>query len=734
MTSLLARFFGQGNELDVSELPASLRDVIEPWLRAADEGAGIAFLPRLWQGRLWWYGLAPDSRSRRELLALLDAWVGPTASDLASSRGRLDRSDPFDATLAAERPSSILRFEVLPRTGAGATPAKLEVRSALKRMVRLLDGRPPSEFRATRSSGEVLEDLGHAMSTGDRGLAQTLLVELRSGGDLDETNMAFVRFRVHAGLEQWQDVLKDPALPDVLGMRRPPGVTRAIQQAVYGVHLASLDAEERDGALLAAFEDVSEQYAGLTTGSPPAASRSELLVQFLFAIAADESTRAALIERLLDNADAVQIGLRSRLKRLRSAAEAEPVVPLRPPRDPMTEATARYVGGDALGALEVAVTMTGSLAAARLAVSAAADIGTPDAARVALNMLAGEEALRAAVLASGVVGRTAVAVLEGLIETGGPNGWASWFDRVATGVAQDEAVGWISDLADQWTPLPQAEVQARMWSSSDATLEVLGLVAGRFLALHAGVLDGPAKAAVAERMIAALALSGRTSAGVQVQVLSLIDTLLAAGPSGEQVEAALEWLDVIRGSMAASSSIDWQTDLLQTVAFHVIPKQAHAARQRYLYSSLDDLRRLRTALDSVALESVAAVCESLDLSLPADLEQIRAAGLLPEPELYGCLAGRRVVLYSLMESAARRAAETLRRIVPSIDVVTTADHVGSERLADMSTNADVVVIATASAKHAATEFIEQKRNGRPIIYVHSKGSSAMLRELGRFCE
>ena len=75
------------------------------------------------------------------------------------------------------------------------------------------------------------------------------------------------------------------------------------------------------------------------------------------------------------------------------------------------------------------------------------------------------------------------------------------------------------------------------------------------------------------------------------------------------------------------------------------------------------------------------------------------------------LGGPKIVMYSLLESSSRRAAETLRRLVPSVDVVTVADHVGNDRLAELSRNADIFVIVTASAKHAASEFIEQKEVG-----------------------
>ena len=366
------------------------------------------------------------------------------------------------------------------------------------------------------------------------------------------------------------------------------------------------------------FEELGDQYGGLERGSPPVLSRGELVVQFLFTLSSDSSIRAAYLARLLENADTIERGLNARVRRLQSIAEAGPVPASL--ADPLALATSRYLAGDALGALENAVVMVPSPTVARLAVIAAADVGTVEAAIAALNFLQAQPGLRAAIADFSSVGRAAIDTLERLTAEGAPDSWAAWFARLDAGSGRDEALAWVRERAEEWTPLPSETLQTRINGSSDSVLAILGEVAGLFLMAHANALEGPSKAEVAESLIAALALSGRTSAGVQVQTLSLIDAFLSAGPPADQVVSAFGWLRELRKSMAASGTIDWQVDLLQTVAFHPIPPQAHDARQIYLYESLDDLRRCRTALDSTALESVAGACESFGLAFPDDLE------------------------------------------------------------------------------------------------------------------
>lgn len=734
MSGVVERFFDEGNEITLGSLPSDLREVLEPWAGRADKGDAIAFLPRAADERLWWYGFAPDGRARRELLGFLDAWIGPTASDLVEQRGRLDPSDAFDSALAALCPGRLLRFEVLPRHGSHATQAKLDVRHALRRMVRMLDERPPSEFQAARSAAEILEDLAHALSTRERDLATALLDELRTGGDLDEMNLAFLRLRVHAGLALWDEVLRDRALPEVMGVRRPPGVTRALQQALYGAYLARLDVEERDDALLTAFHDVHDQFPDLGKGSPTPKLRAELVVQFLFALKEGSEVQAGLIDRLLAEADGVEIGLRERLLRLQSATAPEPAPAPALPQDPVADATSRWVNGDAMGALKMLEGLPPSLAVAKLAASAAADVGTRDAALLAKGVLDAEPGLREQVVASGAMGRSAIETVENLTAAEGPDSWGAWFERLEGGASRGDAIRWARESAEDWAPLAEPDVGARLAESPDVVLEALGEVAGSFLNAHETVLDGQQQAQVAERLLTALALSGRTSPGVQVQTLNLIDVLLGSGPTAEQVVGGLEALEELRSTMTASGTIDWQVDLLQTVAYHPVPPDAEARRLEYLHSALDNIRRFRTALDRTALESIAATCGSLSVHLPGDIEALRTADFEGEEDLYGCLAGKKVVLHSLMESATRRAADTLRRVDPSLDVTTNADHVGTDRLADLSQCADVFLMVTAASKHAATEFIEKHRAAADIIYVHTKGSSALLRSLAAVCQ
>jgi hypothetical protein len=92
------------------------------------------------------------------------------------------------------------------------------------------------------------------------------------------------------------------------------------------------------------------------------------------------------------------------------------------------------------------------------------------------------------------------------------------------------------------------------------------------------------------------------------------------------------------------------------------------------------------------------------------------------------LAGRRIALYSLRDSALRRTMAILRELCPGVRVEAFDDHVGgSPALRAASATADIFVIAWAAAKHAATQFIEANRPKDLLtLYARGQGSASLL--------
>ena len=101
---------------------------------------------------------------------------------------------------------------------------------------------------------------------------------------------------------------------------------------------------------------------------------------------------------------------------------------------------------------------------------------------------------------------------------------------------------------------------------------------------------------------------------------------------------------------------------------------------------------------------------------------------------WGQFVGKRIAIYSLQDSALRRAALIIRELSPGIRVDTFNDHVGgSPALRKAATTADVFILATAAAKHAATTFIEDRRPKDLVtLYARGQGSASLLGALREY--
>lgn len=709
-------FFGAGNDIKPARLQPEHETSIENWRDAIKRGQ-IGFLPRATNGNLYWYGFAPTQRERKELLTLLDAWVGPTFSDLPRSRGRLYPQDLFDTALARTDVPP-LRFEVLPR---GSGKARDEVRQALLVLSKLVWKRPSSEFDAPRTIVEVLDDLGHAIGAHDRSIAIACLRELESFADLDYSNLAFLRLRVHAGLGDTAAIFVDQDLEHVLQLRRPLGITRLLQTAVYERYLASADTAGAGAELLEAADRIPTGLRALGTGGATR-TRPALVVEFL--LAKLRGAPAATLERLAAEAQAISPALADTLRPLITTnAETLASHPSAEPGAAPTDELDRLIEeGEFAAAIAVGLAETPSSSTAALLLGCIRELEDP---HLAVEVAAFVEASRLeADSRDDVVIRADLAWLADFLKPQRNLGWLGWFDALQSNDAAGMGIDF--SVSADWARLDHATVTNRLASLDEESLARLGDHGGAFMAAHSSLFSGSDGAELCERVLAGFAVSEKNTAGIRLQTVALLEHLSASGPVSETLAASLLWAeDIVRAGTSAVTA-SWAVDVLQAAT---ASPQALAldAKARLFYRALEVLRPVRSSLSLADIEGLRLVAEELATSLPDDFEIETSTADPAAP--YRHLEGSVVVLYSLTESAITRAAQVLRRLIPGLDVRTTSDHDGSQQLAAFSSNADVFVMVAASAKHAATSFIKDHRGGRPILQVNSRGSSAILREL-----
>lgn len=89
------------------------------------------------------------------------------------------------------------------------------------------------------------------------------------------------------------------------------------------------------------------------------------------------------------------------------------------------------------------------------------------------------------------------------------------------------------------------------------------------------------------------------------------------------------------------------------------------------------------------------------------------------------LLGKKLAIYSLTESAARRASTILQTMYPGLEVKTNSDKSATEALTTLIKSSDYFIFAARSAAHQAFYPLTSAR--KDIIYPEGKGSSSMIR-------
>jgi len=143
--------------------------------------------------------------------------------------------------------------------------------------------------------------------------------------------------------------------------------------------------------------------------------------------------------------------------------------------------------------------------------------------------------------------------------------------------------------------------------------------------------------------------------------------------------------------------------------------------------SPESIRRL----DPTDLLVANSIARELGLSLnnvelDSEVDAVKSKMSAPSPFFVG--------FYSLDEGATRRATEILLTQFPGIKVKESHAKVSSDELKNLARSVDLMVVAVASAKHAATGAISDARGHGPLVKAKGKGSSSLVRAVFEYLE
>ena len=431
--------------------------------------------------------------------------------------------------------------------------------------------------------------------------------------------------------------------------------------------------------------------------------------------------------------------LRKLVEQISSTVSSKPVVPFEDARNAFAEA-------DVDKAYELAMELPNSFQRTALLLRCARDLGTLASAEAALrsiDTLSDQDRTQlerhiflVRIRDSLNSLRTTSVSAKQVIGQRIPANWGEWLGRLSG--------------AEPWrAALSVAETGAREWSmedflrDQDSIDEAANLLLSERPDWGQAALDdslpylvefiatagpNPRLKLMYENLFLTAALGPHISLPQVAALVRIAGARLQLGVSNVEYGEILRQLASAILAIESPSVADLALDAIEVVVNAPCPVPDE--RRQFAVQVAVIFQRWRTRIDASQFAILRSVAGELGVSsavvTPGPIEISVGEG-----SVWDTLTGRVVAMYSLQESALRRAGEVLKDLCPAVRVATFHDHVGgSPAMRKASATADIFVIATGAAKHAATTFIEGHRPKQAItLYARGQGSTSLLHAL-----
>lgn len=202
----------------------------------------------------------------------------------------------------------------------------------------------------------------------------------------------------------------------------------------------------------------------------------------------------------------------------------------------------------------------------------------------------------------------------------------------------------------------------------------------------------------------------------------ILDALLSGTFSHKEYHDALEAIEMLCAKNESSQTLEYALDIAEILFDRVCGDDAR--RLQYWVNIQEMLVRRWERLDT-SMQLLARMVERLYLGQNAGntfpTENTPAGVASP---LHRDLSGKKLVIYSLTESAARRGKDALIKLYPELSIELNNDHVATDALMNAARKADYFIFASSSSKHQAFYAVASCR--KDIIYPAGKGASSMV--------
>ena len=702
----------------------SSRPRVHPLLLPRVQGSGPT-------QRTNWYAIAFNEAQAEELREHLTAFIGSAGTDFSGRRAYLDPEDVAESALAAWAGGKwVYRFEVL--------PGKRDVvRNALKRLQQVWRLRPPLPATVFRTTEALLREFFSALVNQDGTGALNWLGELRAGGRLSAENLVFLEIERLAAFGRWHELAALPQMTLILLMRRPRHITALLIEALWRTEFAEFADRGYAAEAAAHFRsDFFPRYHNLLRARGNLSGTPVILTFLLASVTVDPPRREQI---------ALLLGA---LPECPERSFAEAIASLAGPTDaknqrnesPLELARAAFHSDDYDTAWLHLQKAPPTPESCSLLLECADELQSEVAAQTVRVCVEGLSEQDKNLVFTSHRRRRAWEGIQKLLAPAGnppPADWETWLDRNDSDPEWPKLLVTARQATSLWSISTYLHAPERVRRLADRLLDGRSInaeenfhlafphVVGFFIS---DGLGSPVFLPVYRNLLLLLGLAGGLSTEDWNTAQTLLFAILESGADGPVYEEAVAILTEVWRKFGAPVRFDWAMDTLDLLCAY--PATAPAARDFFFDSVRDSFSKNYRRVSAEHWEIFGWLAgeigraEEYDALRPSSI----STGESVETDLASILAGKLVAIYTLTESAGARAKAVLEKLFKNVDVRLSNDLGGSERLKSLAREADYFVVATRSAKHAATEFLkaQRPRGKSPLIYPSGKGSSSIV--------
>ena len=738
----LESFFDEGNAIQWNKYEASaptdpIRTSLEPWVVRFQKQHSPFCLPRVnaESQQTSWYVLCSDSRQARSVRETLQSFIGPTYAAFNGEFATLSQTDTIERLTRDHFGSLVFRLSVVD------SKDRSKVNSLLTTIMEFRDRESTRSLAAIQPIGRLLRDLEMAIIAGNEDSAYQIYAEIRSRGRLSATNLAFLQVNIFAAFSHWAEILNMPNLNDLLQVRRPKRISEQLATAVYRQFFFKHEESNDAAEAIDSFRSVGVRYQVLVRSLDGMQSPDAIKFAMLVAVGANPPSRH-VAERLLQNSvhDSDRSWCEVLLKTLESTKVAEVVAEAGGNFD---LAEVRYNEGNFDEAFELYMRQTPNYRAVFRVLEVAVEIDSSNAALRAIEFLASAtDDIRGKILGRRVCTtqiKTLTSIL-GQSAHGDPKPISSlveWFQCVDSGgqtgnlkqVLEYGIQEWVTGPAFNSARTAELLRQSRTGIQAETIRNAVPIFIRAFLVDGTATRENkPIYNALIELLIYDETIGSDDLSAVEHLVESILTIAPSADSGNNDFVFAIDVTKHLWGIVAAPRHFDWVLSMLDLLID--TGTQQHASLTPVLAAITESCRSWirRVSDDQWSLLALLAS----DLNLCALLEGIRPKTDSEYPDeissIRDALKGKSIAVYSLTERIARRFGQMAAYAFDGIKIQYVHDKALTDRMKTLARSADIFIINTWDAKHAATNGIKDNRPTSAItLEPDGKSASGLMR-------